>query len=191
MSQPSKNLVSKITFKSVCGAAQTEPVQIVDDTGTKKTVLRGVEKMYMRVIGVIYGTKLVTSNYGDSIEFAGQFQGINLDTGEVYEGGKLFLPNVAEMYTAGAFNTASQGEGFKSLDVAFDIGVKPSNNAVGYEYTVKPLIQAEPTESPLTRLSAILPPLPVVKKLTNDVKPEHGEETEEKPKRGKHVPAGE
>lgn len=160
MSKPSKNLVSKVSFKTVCGVPKTEAVSITDENNNKKTVLRGIEQVYMRVIGVIYSTKVVTSTYGDSIEFSGQFQGINLETGEVYEGGKLFLPNVAEMYTVGAFNVASHTDGFKSLDVAFDIGVKPANTAHGYEYTIKPLIQAEPTESPFARFAAILPPLP-------------------------------
>ena len=152
------NLVNKISFKSVCGNPELQPLEMTDENGQKKTVLRGVEKLYMRLVGVVRKYETVTSQYGDSVAFAGEFRAVNLLTGEVYNGGKLFLPNVAESFVYNAFLNQEMVEGFNGLELAFDLGIKPSNTAMGYEYTVKPLIEQTATD----RLAAMLNSLPAL-----------------------------
>lgn len=117
------------------------PVELVDENGDKKTVLRGVEGTYMRVAGIVRRVNVVATHYGDSLEFTGQFRAVDLETGEISDSGKLFLPSVAETYVNNTFQEVSDNTGFGGLEIAFDVGIKPSNSAMGYEYTVMPLIE--------------------------------------------------
>jgi hypothetical protein len=148
------NLLSKVSFKAVCGVPEMQAATFQDETGATKTALRGIEKQYMRVVGIVRGTKTTTSQYGDSIEFQGEFEAINMLTAEVYNGSKLFLPQIAEGFL---FSAVSCAEG-NAVEFAFDIGIKPSATPMGYEYTIKPLIE-QTQESPLKKLMAGLPPL--------------------------------
>ena len=153
------NLVNKITMKSVCGAPEMQSVEIVDESGVKKTVLRGVERLYMRVVGVARGSENITSQYGDSIKFLGDFRAINIQTGEVFNAGNVFLPNIAESYVYNALEAVKHAEGFSGLELAFDIGVKPASTPMGYEYTVKPLIEPATKDDHLSKLLDVLPPI--------------------------------
>ncbi len=62
-------LLSKITFKSVIGAPEMTAVKFHDESGTEKTAMRGVEREYMRLAGVVRGYEAKTPQYGDSVEF--------------------------------------------------------------------------------------------------------------------------
>jgi hypothetical protein len=152
------NLVSKISFKSVCGAPEMVAVEFTDADGVKKTALRGVEKQYMRLVGVVKKLSLATSQYGDSVAFEGDFRAINLVTGEVYNGAKLFLPHIAEAFASNAYMAAEMAEGFNGLELAFDLGIKPASTPAGYEYTVKPLIEQKAVD----RLADLLNSLPAL-----------------------------
>ena len=156
------NLVNKITFKTVCGAPEMVAVEVVGEDNVKKTMLRGVEKDYMRVVGIARKHEVVSSQYGDSVAFIGEMRAINLQTGEVFNGSKLFLPNVAESYCYNALIAAEMAEGFAGLEIAFDVGIKPSSTPMGYEYTVKPLIEQKAAD----RLTDILNSLPAPKQKT-------------------------
>lgn len=154
----SENLLSKITVKSVIGSIPTEAVKIKDpETGKDKTVVRGVAGDYLRVYGQVKagGTKIKTSEYGDSIEFAGDFRAVDLTTGELFSSAKLYLPNIAEQFL---FAIVDSVEGDSVVQFGFDIGAKPSSSPVGYEYTVKPLIERSNAD-PLQALANSLPPL--------------------------------
>ncbi len=151
-------LSSKITFKSVVGVPEMTAVKFQDESGIEKTAMRGVEREYMRVVGVVRGFEVKTSQYGDSVEFKGPFRAVNVLTGEVSNAGKLFLPNIAESYVFNAFSSHSEQEGFTGLEVAFDIGIKPAATPAGYEYTVKPLIEQKEPDA-LDMLMGTLPPL--------------------------------
>ena len=153
------NLVSKITMKSVCGAPAMQTVETVGEDGVKKTVLRGVEKQYMRLVGVARGSENITSQYGDSIKFLGDFRAVNLETGEIFNAGQAFLPNIAETYLYNVLENVRHVDGFSGLELAFDIGVKPASTPMGYEYTVKPLIEPATKDDHLSNLLDSLPPL--------------------------------
>lgn len=152
-------LVSKISFKTVCKAPEMATLEVTDENGNKKTVLRGIEKQYMRVVGVCRNTVIKNSQYGDSIEFQGDFRAINIDSGEVFNSGKLFLPSIAETFISNAMENVRYTDGFSGLELAFDIGIKPASNPMGYEYTVKPLIEPEQTTDRLADMLKSLPAL--------------------------------
>jgi hypothetical protein len=109
-------LSNKISVKSVCGETKT----LVPETG---------EKLLMRIVGVVNGTIVKESQYGESIGLRGQFQAENKDTGEVFVSSTAWLPKTLSDSILGAFN----GE---PLQFAADIGVKKAANAIGYEYTI-------------------------------------------------------
>lgn len=177
-----KNLVKKISFKSVVGKPDMQIVEIpnTDNPDKMDKVARAVRKEYMRVYGSVSKTAIVTSDYGESTKFIGDFRAINLETGEQFSGGELFLPTTAEIFLSNFIK--GLGDEFTSVAFAFDVGVKPANTAVGYEYTVKPLIEQDEEKDPLAAMFKSLPPLPgKIGALLNapELKPE--EKTEETP----------
>ena len=120
-----KALLSRITIKTVYGDI-TKP--------TKETHL-------MRVYGQCTGFKTASSQYGDSLGFMGQFKAINAVTGEAFTASKCYLPKIVET----ALGAALQAPDSEAVEFAFDISIKPAQNAFGYEYVVRPVIQ--PKES--------------------------------------------
>ena len=118
-------VLSKITIKGVCGN--------IDDLA--KT-LKGPISL-CTIIGVVRSFEETHSNYGLSYRFNGDFKAINMLTNEQYFSGSCFLPAIAESLVHGQLDPM----GINALQMAFTIGIKPANNKVNYEYTVKPLIQ--------------------------------------------------
>jgi len=140
MSQ-NKALLSRITIKTVVGEIPKP---------TKETFL-------MRVYGQANDFKVATSQYGDSLGFLGVFKAINAATGEEFTAGKCFLPKIVENQLGGILS----GENAGSVEFAFDIGVKPANNAFGYEYVVRPVLA--PVEAPvITALEEKMGKLPAL-----------------------------
>lgn len=127
MSTVQQALLKKITIKVVCGEIK------------KPTV----ETPLMRVYGQATGFKPVSSQYGETSRFLGQFKAINAATGETFEAPECFLPKVVESLLEGALMDEKAG----SVQFAFDVYVTPANNAFGYEYRVRPVIK--PVESPV------------------------------------------
>ena len=136
------NLLSKITFKAVgADSIERKVVPVYDEaTGTTKDKQVVIASTLMRLAGIASkDVKVLESEkYGDSIEFHGEFTAINIKTGEVYNAPKAFLPRIAESYLLGVVSGIEDGE---KVEFGFDIGVKPTNSIVGYEYTVTPLVE--------------------------------------------------
>lgn len=140
------NLLGKISVKNVCGKITVKK----DDE----------ERPLMQVMGIVTGSMIKSSQYGDSIGFKGQFKATNVETGEVYRSGVCYLPGVASDLVAGGM-----GEGVNSLEFAFGISVKPADNPIGYEYIVASLLdvsESDPLEALEGKLNA--PALPAPKK---------------------------
>jgi hypothetical protein len=113
--------------------------------------------------------EIVPTDVGESCRLEGGFEGINILTGEEYRSPELFLPHVAEsivismLKTANDINTEISEEEathqtkkgqiktkrfvFRNeIETAIDIIVSHSDSPVGYEYSAKPLVQAENTD---------------------------------------------
>lgn len=141
MSEAQKALLSRITIKTVCGEI-AKP--------SKETLL-------MRVYGQANGFKVAASQYGDSLGFVGVFKAINAQTGEEFTAGKCFLPKIVENQLGGILSAAENS----GVEFAFDVGVKPADNAFGYEYVVRPVIA--PVEAPvITALEEKMGKLPAL-----------------------------
>lgn len=113
-------IVKKITVKTVCGKFEKP---------SKASKL-------MTVYGLANEAKADSSDYGDYVRFKGNFEAVNLATGEVFKSGSMILPEIAEQILSGALS----GEDVNGVQFALEIGIKPSTSPVGYDYSVKPVI---------------------------------------------------
>lgn len=121
-------LLKKLSVKSICGAIVAPPV--------------GELRELAVIIGFARDSEKKETSFGESIGFAGDFKGINVETGEEFRAGKLYLPDVAENLLANALaSTDGMVEfGFK-ISV---IGVEGRNKGETgkYEYRCEPLMEA-------------------------------------------------
>ena len=111
--------------------------------------VRSVEKGESYAIAHLYGSAskhdVVTTTFGDSVRFLGNFEGVNVKTGEHYRAGKAFLPSIVSEILADAVDKLEDGQ---SVDFAFEIGVEYSEKGnTGYSYTVKPLVKLQESDS--------------------------------------------
>lgn len=167
-------LVKKISVATVVGKVPTvivavptfgddgKPVLDKANAPVMENVKRAIEQPLMRVLGLANAIKTGNSAYGGWIAFMGQFEATNILTGEVYRGAALHLPDTAADLLAPVVKKADGAD----VMIGFDIGVKPSNTAQGYEYTVTPLTKPSENDA-LAALKASafadLPALPAPK----------------------------
>lgn len=155
-------IVNKISVKNVVGDVPTKDVKIpkmkegvpaIDNKGEViyETVQRGIKQDVMRVFGQCDKIKLGNTQYGETVEFIGNFEATDILTGEIYRGSRLFLPPVlTDMLRAEVVAAGETGVQF-----AFDIGIDSANNAHGYQYTITPLT-APSVSDPLAQMKAAL-----------------------------------
>lgn len=96
----------------------------------------------MRVIGMATGTKSGTTSYGEYSALQGQFRAIHPTTGETFDAGTLFLPDIALVPIKAALAGGAQGVEF-AIDVsAVYVAEKEGFKAGGspYEYTFENLL---------------------------------------------------
>lgn len=121
-------LVSKLTIKTM----KAQPAR------------HSVEKDSM--IATIYGRctdkKAGTSDHGEYIRFIGEFEGINVDTGEAYRSGNMIVPKTLETLLDAAITLDESN----AVDFAVEVWVEKNESSItGYSYLIKPLIK--PAES--------------------------------------------
>lgn len=138
-------LIRKLTAKSVCGKIEKP---------TKITRL-------FSVFGIATKTKTGSSDYGTWTALVGRFEAINIATGEVFEAPQCFLPEPLNTMIAEALDEVEETEDDdgnvttervnKSLGFSVEIGIKPSDVPIGYEYTTKENVKAD-VDDPLAAL---------------------------------------
>ena len=102
-----------------------------------------------RFFGSASGVKTGVSDFGEWTALTGQFRAINKQTGEVFDSGVCFLPDVALDLIVGQLNGGAQ-----AVDFAFDINaVLDETVQVGYSYRAIPILETS-AESPISRLEA-------------------------------------
>jgi len=120
-------IIGKISAKGVCGNVKKV---------LRENLSPDQETMdLMRVIGVASGVKTGTSDHGDWVALLGNFKATNLVTGEIFQSGKCFLPDIASDMIA---PVVSSGQ---PVEFAIDIYVQiDDESATGYIYGIKPLV---------------------------------------------------
>jgi len=141
------NLIKKISPKTIIGK-----IAIPE----KATAL-------FTVIGICNGLKTGQSTYGDWMALTGQFEAMNLETGEASVAPQVFLPEPLNGLIAAKVRTPDENGQPVSIRFAVEVGVKPAKTATGYEYTVRELVDSTDND-PLADLRKALPAPPKVDK---------------------------
>ena len=89
-----------------------------------------------RIYGVATGVKIKTDTKGDTFEaITGTFEGVNLETGEIFRSGLLFLPGgIHETLTVHAREDGA------AVRFGLEIFAIPATNPIGYSYSAKSLL---------------------------------------------------
>jgi len=112
-----------------------------------------VKPLY-RVYGMATGVKTGSTQFGDWTGLTGQFEAVNLETGEISVSPVCILP---EPMNSLLFSRVQAGE---SVQFAYEIGVEHSEKgSTGYAYTTKPIVK-ETQNDPLAELRAAVKALP-------------------------------
>jgi len=111
------------------------------------------------VIGIANGIKTGNSTYGEWLALTGQFEAVNLETGEAYVSPQVFLPEPLQGLIAAKVRTPDENGKMPSVQFAVEVGFKPSKSTFGYEYTVRELVDSSDND-PLADLRKALPALP-------------------------------
>jgi len=129
------SIISKITMASIrCnpGAVKNEgapnPLPLARIYGAVNEVKPKPDK----VTGQVY------------ISFVGTFEAINLQSGEVYKSGVMYLPaGISEQFEKAIDAQKDKaGDDNVSMEFAFEIGSIPSKNPAGYSYQARALRSA-------------------------------------------------
>ena len=116
----------KLSVKTVCGK-----------TGIKELPEDGSTHPLMRIAGTITNTKVVSTQFGDSIRFVGAFVAVDKKTGQMHRGTQCFLPTELEELFSGMF---ANNPG-PTLEIKADIGMRyDEDSSVNYSYVCESLL---------------------------------------------------
>lgn len=128
----SAELLRKITI-STCGLNKDEIKKAV--TGKKTTV------DLLKVVGITTKAQSGQTDKGEFLKLSGTFKAVNLLTGEVFDSSSCILPNFVSEPLAVALDASNE------VEFAILIGAKEDvTSVVGYQFTVKPLVESKPTD---------------------------------------------
>lgn len=135
----------KLSVATVCGAIDLKKLIAAPNSTLK----------LMRVIGLAVGTKQGHSSYGEWTSLLGQFEAVNIETGETHSASTLFLPDVALL----PIQIALSQEGTKGVEFAIELSAKYSENkkpgGSAYEYVFETLLPPDQND-PISRMKARL-----------------------------------
>jgi hypothetical protein len=124
--------------------------KVIGHTVQKKITMKPLQALpmdaTMRIAGIVARTEQVTTAYGESTRFIGDIAAKVMPGGEIIRAGSAFLPRQAEGIIAGAMASHMSDEHFKGVEFALVIGKVEAKTKTGYEWTVKTLVDTEPTE---------------------------------------------
>lgn len=92
----------------------------------------------LKVVGVTTEARPGQTDKGEYIKFGGTFRAVNLQTGETFESATAIFPNFIAESLATALSQSQE------VEFGLLIGAKANSTSVtGYEFTVRPLIEAK------------------------------------------------
>lgn len=141
-------LCKKLTTKGVMG-----------DRVSSADVKDGPVQLYS-IIGICNGFKTGSSQYGDWVGFTGQFEAQRFADGQRFVAPVSFIPEPASGMMLSALEQANKRGEEANLQFAFIIGAKKSNAAIGFEYTVEPVLKASQNDMLAELRNQIAPRLP-------------------------------
>lgn len=103
------------------------------------------------LIGIARSYKAGTSEFGDFIKFAGDFEAVRASDGETFRSARAIFPAIF----ADSLQTAIDGDTeHAGVQFAAELGVRGADNNVGYEWTIKPIGNVSGSADPLAMLRA-------------------------------------
>ena len=131
----SAQMLRKLTLK---GANLS--MKVLKDTVA--TVDDGVNVPALKIVGKSTSAAHGSTDKGPYIKFGGDFFAVNLLTGETFQSGVCILPQFVALQLEAALKASN------SVEFGLEIGAKRNDTSVtGYEFTIKPLIEAKPTDT--------------------------------------------
>lgn len=108
-----------------------------------------------QIYGVAQRIKIVEDKQrGDTFEaITGTFEAVNLETGEIYQSGVLYLPAGIHDLVAAAVKNLDPEDRKGAVKFKLEIGVVKSSNAAGYSYEARSVVKASDVD-PLADLRA-------------------------------------
>lgn len=139
--KPAATVVRKLTVATVYG--------VIDVAALPKVG----EKIIGKIGGVITGLKKGVSQYGPWTAFVGDFAGVNLDSGEIFQAAACLIPGAMGEALVNAAEHMLSADSSAKMKFAVVISLKRSPRAPDekYEYVVRPLIEG-PYRSPALAL---------------------------------------
>lgn len=127
--------IRKITVKTVSGGKPS--IEAILASPGKTLPL-------MDIYGVATSMKPGATDYGPYVKFLGQFEGINLATGEVFTAPALLLPKFLEEQLAGALGASANA----NAQFAFRLSARYDESAAtNYVYVAKSLIPTKESDA--------------------------------------------
>lgn len=129
-------IVAKLSIKAV----GCDPKQVHNEEYTKK---HGGKSPLTRMYGRATGLKYVDNKSTGTIDtkFTGTFEAVNLQNGNLFRSGVLYLPKGVSEMLESAVNSANKDDAAGSVDFAFEIRSVKASNPIGYSYEAVPLIK--------------------------------------------------
>lgn len=146
--------VKKISMKSVCGDYK-KFVNRLKEGGSvrdgKFVPAANAPKQLdlMTVIGSATGTESGSGDKGDWTALLGEFEATNVETGEIFQGFKCFLPRDITSFFLNGMKSASS----PVCEFAVMVGMRLNETPIGFEYTTRALIPLKASGA-LNRLRA-------------------------------------
>lgn len=117
----------------------------------------------LRVIGFVDRIEHMETPYGDSLRLKGEFEAINISTGEGFRSFNAFLPDIVTDQIEAAL-AASEGR----VEFGVDIHADEDNSVnTGYVYSATNLLPPA-ADNPLEKIKKALPKLPVPQAIAQD-----------------------
>lgn len=149
-------LLRKLSPKTIIGGRFLPP--------SKATVL-------YTVIGTTHGVRTGTGDNGAYCAFLGAFEATRFSIYDsekrdfvvdperkVFQGGQCFVPKAVEDLLAATVLKMKEDRTTTAIEFAIEVGVKPADTAIGYEYTVKNLVKTSGAD-PLAALRQRVAPM--------------------------------
>ena len=124
-------------------------------------VVEGQSSPIARIYGIASGIKqVVDKNRGDVYEsITGDFEGVNLKTGAIYQASVLYLPSgihgLLENAVKSTVDADTGKQSYNSVKFALEIAVVKAKNPAGYSYEAKSLVPAV-VDDPLAEMRAAI-----------------------------------
>lgn len=131
-------ILNKITMKGICDKDVKELL------GDNESI--DLAQIIGFATGEVTGDK--PTQYGDNVWITGEFKAKNLLTGKEFYSPKLYPPPTMHK----VISAQLVGIEHPKVQFAFVVGIKKSKQAVGYEYTLRSLIEPKEENNPFAAI---------------------------------------